>query len=334
MANLGLTVQDGTIFCDGCPDLDYRAALTSILQKIPEDAPIAILIHGYKYDPAAPNRNPHQHIFSASPKAHKRVRSWPKGLGFSSDTTQDGLCIGFAWSAYNPSINTLISHRKNSFLHSYDQAAYVATILAQLLVDIEQIAPNRKIDLVSHSLGARVTLLGIDQANSSNIGKVILMGAAEYKSVAQSSAMNSDAEFYNLTSRENDIFDFLFETFAKSSNKNDRALGNGLDQALSNWVDIQIDRKEVIQYFISRGIVITDQPKRLCHWSFYTRSGMMDLYHNILRQRVAWSVPVLRSDMLNLAQQPRWSSLFRNTYKNQGDISFHDRGNSISSNSL
>ncbi len=184
--------------------------------------------------------------------------------------------------------------------------------LAVLIASIHRIAPERCIDLVAHSLGARVALSALPHLDRAP-GRIILMGAAEYASAANEAlgATRRDAmpEIYNITARGNDFYDAMFETFAPAGGRGDRAIGCGLPDAPPGWLDLQLDAPHVARRLGRRGVTLGPPQRRPCHWSFYTRAGAFCLYRAILDRRPGFDVESLRRLAGTPAQAPRWSGL-------------------------
>jgi hypothetical protein len=71
------------------------------------DGPVAVLVHGFLYDPAAPAdaENPHgcnYHFAADTPvwPCWRHQTSWPLGLGFRADDGGErGLVVGFGWDS-------------------------------------------------------------------------------------------------------------------------------------------------------------------------------------------------------------------------------------------
>jgi pimeloyl-ACP methyl ester carboxylesterase len=194
----------------------------------------------------------------------------------------------------------------------YARAANVGQQLAHLLNQFGKIAPNRKIDIVAHSLGARVALQALSHLKRPNLGRMILMGAAEFRTAAKQAMIHSPKpgpEIYNFTSRENDLFDFLLEQMCSGQRHRDDCLGSGLPGADNTWIDIQIDHPRLPNLLKNRGIDLSPGRQALSHWGFYTRPGLFDLYSAILRDRPNWSIRALRSRMELPEQEPRWTNI-------------------------
>jgi hypothetical protein len=313
MAILGVSATPtGLAAADGG---DLEAALEARVAALAPDAPVAVLIHGYKFDPFSrtADDDPHRTLFAFRPEARCwKIRSWPEGLGFAAGGRETGLCIGFGWPAAEPHLPTLITEGRTGFARVYERAGAVGPRLAELLARIQALRPGRPIDLVAHSLGARVALTALGALGAAP-GRVILLGAAEFDARAHEALTALRApgapEIYNVTARANDFYDAAFETFAPRRSWRERALGLGLADPGPGWVDIQLDRPEVTAWINARGLPLTPSRARLCHWSFYIRGGAFEVYRAILDRRPGWEAGALRAEPCFAAQEPRWSRM-------------------------
>lgn len=264
--------------------------MAGALRALPQGAPVVIMVHGYKYSPFAPETDPHRRIYALRPGLDCwKVRSWPRGLGFSGAGGAEGLCIGFGWHATAPRLASGLAevHRRSTV---------AAAALAELLVLIDDLAPGRPVDFFAHSLGAKVVLGALADAPVPLHGRALLLGAADYRSSAETALANPSArgvEFYNITSRENDLYDVFFRSIVPPQRRGDRVLGTGLPDAPPRWVDLRIDDPAMLATLGSRGLRIAPRLRRHCHWSFYRRPGIWGLYRAILRERSGWSAPTL-----------------------------------------
>ncbi len=289
------------------------AHLERLISRTPENAPIVILVHGYRYDPGRRTADPQRHIYAfRDVQSCRKIRSWPLGLGFSRHGFETGLCIGFGWPARLPHVETLLRRGRTGFSQVYADAARHGAGLARLIDMIHRVAPQRRVEILAHSLGARVALSALPLVARAP-GRIILLGAAEYQSAALSALgairTTERPEIYNVTARFNDLYDAMFETFAPKRAPGDRALGQGLGQTAENWLDIQIDRPDVTAWINERGIPLHRARARFCHWSFYTRGGALDVYEAILRRRPGWDIETLRMAPCFRLQDSRWSHL-------------------------
>ncbi|KFE33778.1 alpha/beta fold hydrolase [Thioclava atlantica] len=266
-------------------------------KALPEGAPIVVMIHGYGYAAGVEKRCPHQHILSLEPSYHlHNAISWPRALGFAGSNPADGLGIAFSW--YSTGRLTRI----------YDMAEIAAQRLARLVAAIHA-ASGRPVAIIAHSMGCRVALRALRHSHAGQISRMVLLAAAEFQSRAEEAMASSagrSCEVINVTSRENDLFDFLFELGV--SRGRERSLGNGLSRPMRNWLDLQIDSPEVLNALADLGYPIARPERRVCHFSCYMREGLFDLYRMALRQPERLPLPFL-AEALPKAQAPRWSRL-------------------------
>ncbi len=279
---------------DGGGDLD--AALAEALADLPEDAPVLVLIHGYRFSPFSDTRSPHSHILSLTPRnGCWKALSWPRHLGFHRPAAQAGLCIAFGWEA------------RGSLWRAWDAADAAGAVLADLIGRMR----GRRIEVVAHSLGARVALAAFPALEAGSVGRMVLMAAAEFQSTAlerMQSPAGCTAEVINITSRENDLFDLMLEWTIRAPVAGDRALGAGLPESGANWLDIQIDcatTRSRLTYF---GYRVPAPKRRVCHWSAYLRPGLFALYRDLIRSPEALPLAVLRHHLPPVTA-PRWSRL-------------------------
>lgn len=157
-------------------------ALKTEAASLPEDAasgPVAILIHGFQFDPATSRFCPPHHPKATNPhcrlyhfdehdeavEMRHHSTGWPRGLGFERDDAgRAGLAIGFGWDS-NPSLfHSLFEHGLNHYAVAYNRAEVAAWHLVAVIETLTRLAPGRRIDLFCHSLGSRVVLRALAQA--------------------------------------------------------------------------------------------------------------------------------------------------------------------------
>ncbi len=304
MAYLGVTASTGTIVPAGAVCGPLADTLAAALAPLAPRAPLVVLVHGYKFDPFHPAKDPHAGLFARGP------RSWAEGLGLGGAEPCAGLGIGFGWPAAAAHVPHLLTTRRTGFAHVYDRAETFGARLAELITLLQSLAPERPVDILAHSLGARVALAALPHLRTPP-GRMILLGAAEFDSRARAFLADAPAAgpaIYNVTARANDFYDAMFETFAPRTGRSDRALGLGLG-GRPNWLDLQLDRAEVAAWLNARGIPLEPARARFCHRSFYTRRGAFALYRAILRRAPGWDLGTLRAEPCLAAQDPRWSRL-------------------------
>lgn len=273
------------------------ARLWQAAATLPPDAPIVVMIHGYRYSPSVPACDPHRHILSLDPDHRaRRVTSWPRALGFGADHPDEGLAIGFGWEA------------RGRLGGAYRRAGAAGTALASIISRLAD-QTGRRIAIIGHSLGARVALQALHDAAPGSTGRVILLTGAEFRDAAAdaiATPAGQDAEIINITSRENDLFDFALEQWLSLGRR--QALGFGLDRPARNWIDLQIDHAETLAALDALGFPTEQRPLRLSHWTPYLRRGLFDFYRTALCQ--PWALPLgLLHARLPGRIEPRWSRL-------------------------
>lgn len=257
-----------------------------------DSGPVTIMVHGYKYQPGHPVHCPHASLMSPAPRAKdRRVVSWPDRLGL-----QGRVAISFGWQA------------RGSIWAAHRRAALAGEALAALVREVRRLAPRRPVNVIAHSLGARVALAAVRAGAAGAITRAVLLAAAEYGAVARhtlDSARGCRTQVLNVTSRENDLFDFMLERLLPPTHLGDRMLGHG-GVDLPQMVTLQLDDKQSLAALRRLGFPIAPPERLICHWSPYLREGVFPLYRAIL----SGTLPLddLRA-VLPTACAPRWSRL-------------------------
>ncbi|WP_321362740.1 hypothetical protein [uncultured Celeribacter sp.] len=269
--------------------------LREALAKTPAGAPIVICVHGYKFSPLVPEHDPHDHILSLDPGLPcRKALSWPRGLGFGTGRSDEGLCIALGWQA------------RGSIWQAYSEARATGEALARLIWKLD-----RPVHVMGHSLGARVILSALPHLPEGAVRRAILLSAAEFRSTAEhalDSAAGRTAEVLNVTSRENDLFDALFEMALVPDHAPSRSLGAGLGQLHRGWCDIQIDDTATRAALARLGYDIPAADKKICHWSPYLRAGVFEFYRTALRHPERLPMGLLQ-EALPATSAPRFSHL-------------------------
>lgn len=261
--------------------------------------PIVIMVHGMKYAPHCPKLCPHQFIFAFTPKRHRKgIRSWPRHLGFTENC--DGLVIGFGWPA------------GDKLYQAFNEAPHSGEALACFIEDLKRHAPERQIQVICHSMGARVFLSALPYLKARSVQRAVIMSGAELRNNArdaQATEAGRKVEIFNITSRENDIFDFLLEVAISPFSGKTAAIGRGLGKDFDNWIDIQMDQKETLNALAGIGFRIAPPTRRICHWSPYIRPGMFPFYRRLLRNPERLPAALLATHLPDKTSA-RWSRLF------------------------
>lgn len=239
---LRVTYAEGRLICD-------QHALDAQVKALPDGAPIVVMIHGFRFAPDAGPHCPFGHIFALKPSAADDFKavSWPSRLGLKA-----GLAIGFGWQG-------------RGLLPAVNQRALLAGRgLAELAAMIRHIDPNRRLDVIAHSMGARVALAALSLAQSGEFRRLILLAGAETRRPAlraMQTPAGRAAQVINVTSRENDIFDFLYEWGAKAGL--DTAIGQGLGRNLPNWLNLPFDQPATLKSLTRLGYPLPTPPKKV-----------------------------------------------------------------------
>ena len=149
-------------------------------KRLPRNKPVAILVHGFQFDPAMTIMRPPHHHKADNPHARlyhfethpedvemrHHSTSWPLGLGFKEDDEgRAGLCVGFGWYSNPGFFSSLFDHGLNFYAKAYNEAENAAWQLVCVIDALSRIL-NRPIDLFCHSLGSRVVVRALAQAAS------------------------------------------------------------------------------------------------------------------------------------------------------------------------
>lgn len=254
--------------------------------------PVVVMTHGYRFRPGHPVHCPHRDILSADPG-----RGWPHRLGFSGGNPEEGLAIAFGW---NTRASPALAHRR---------AVAAGQALARLIAALNRMTSGRGVHVIAHSMGSEPALEALHRLPAGAVGRIVLLTGASYASRAAAALQTPagrGAEVFNITSRENDAFDFLFERLIAPPQRGDRAIGLGLEAP--NAVTLQLDCADTLTHLARLGVRIGPPRRRVCHWSAYTRPGALDFYRCLLRDPERLSLAAIRSG-LPARPAPRWSRL-------------------------
>ncbi|WP_415403583.1 alpha/beta hydrolase [Tateyamaria sp. SN3-11] len=275
------------------------SACSAIRTAASGTGPIIILIHGFKYDPDCTGRSPHATIFARAAQSDRaRDVGWLRHLGFGTGSTDEGLAIAFGWRA------------RGNLWRAERSAQAAGQHLARVIKDIRARAPDRPIHAVTHSMGSEVIFEALHALPAGAVQRIVTLTGATYASraiAAMQTPAGRSAELFNITSRENDLFDFLYERLITPPLRGDWAMGIGLD--LPNAVNIQLDCARTLLILTRFGGHIGPSRRRICHWSSYTRPGVLRFYARALRRPDTVPMDVLQQ-VLPAAVAPRWSRMF------------------------
>jgi hypothetical protein len=266
-----------------------RDRLGRKLAVLPSGAPVVAMIHGWRYAPGLVRDCPHGSILSLDPPpADRRAVSWPRHLGLDGTL---GLGIALGWNA------------RCDPWRAYRRACGTGAALAEIARIVHDLS-GRPLQVIAHSMGARVALAALPLVAPGRIGRMILLAAAESRGKALA-ALDSPAgravEVVNVATRENDLFDACFEWGIHLGLSS--SIGQGLGRSRAGWHDLWIDQPETLAGLARLGHPLATPPRRICHWSPYLRPGTIALYRALLDGRLS------PADLPRHRPARRWSRL-------------------------
>ncbi len=282
---------------------ELHAALAAA-RSLPGGVPVVVMIHGYRFDPCVPAFDPHAHIMALAPRRDvARAVSWPGHLGVGrAAAVPEPLCIAFGWPA------------RGSIWGAWRRAARASVALAVLIGALrDAMGADRPggVQVIAHSLGARVALGAVAGLPSGAIGRMILLSGAALRRQAVA-ALQTPAgqrmEVVNVTCGANAVFDALLRCALGAS---DRTIGAGLADAPARWLDLPIDDPEVRQGLARLGVPVAPSSRRVCHWSGYLRPGLFALYRRVLSGPDAMPMATLRGALPDRPTPAAWRAAWR-----------------------
>ena len=260
--------------------------------------PVIVMIHGYKYLPGHPDHCPHRRILSLHPNTSEiRMQSWPRRLDFGAGYANEGLGVAFGWNA------------RGALWTAQRSAVAAGQALAEAIGALHRHNPDRPLHILSHSMGTEVALEALAHLPAGSIDRIVSMTGACYRSralAALATPAGRGVEFFNVVSRENDAFDFLYERLLTPPAPGDRSIGQGLEAP--NAVTLQIDSPHTLDFLEGLGHPVAAPERRICHWSSYTRHGILRFYNELMRHPERLPLRLLRQGIPQ-DSDPRWSRL-------------------------
>ncbi|MDB6455139.1 hypothetical protein [Falsirhodobacter sp. 20TX0035] len=255
-------------------------SLDEALSHLPATAPVTLLIHGYRYAPQADD--PFAGLLGPA--------GWPRRLGFGRGQT--GLCIAFCWNGSG----TLWQANRRAAEAGHSLARLIRTLRAR---------HDGPLGLLTHSLGARVGLSALPHLGAHDVTRMVLLAGAEFRDTAEAALAGTATEVLNITSRENDGYDVLYENLIApfSGRRTISTLPSGPRVAT-----LQIDHRGHRHALASLGFPTRPPDRRICHWSSYQRAGLFRLYRRFLLAPQTLPMATLRA-ALPEGVTPRWSRL-------------------------
>ncbi len=252
-----------------------RDRLARRLDELPSQAPVVVMVHGWRYAPGFARDCPHGSILSLDPSPEDtRAVSWPRHLGLDGTA---GLGIALGWNA------------RCDPWRAHQRARRTGAALAMIAKTVHGLS-GRPIQVIAHSMGARVALAALPLLPRGLVTRMILLAAAETRGGARA-ALSTPAgravEVINVTTRENDLFDACYEWGVHLGLRTSIGQGLGRMPGRANWHDLWIDQPATLSALAALGHPLADPPRRICHWSPYLRPGTIALYRALIDGRLA-----------------------------------------------
>lgn len=241
-----------------------QSVSTTLEQARRGRGPVVIMVHGYKYSPALPARCPHARIF--------HTQGWPSGLGLGQGDT---LGVAFGW------------HARGGLARAYATALEQARNLAQVIAALRG---RRPVHIIAHSLGATLALAALPYLRAGDVGRIVLLSGAAHLGLARhalDTPAGHNSDLYHVTSGENALFDLGFERLVSGSG----SIARGIMRP--NALQLHIDCSDTLVRLADFGYPLGTPQRRICHWSSYTRAGVMAFNAALLRGE--WSMDELKS---------------------------------------
>ena len=270
-----------------------EAGLAGPVPTIPPGAPIVVMVHGYRFSPSLPEHDPFAHIMApARARPGRRALPWPWHLGFGRGDPAEGLAVAFGWEA------------RGAFWRAHAEAARAGAALAGVIETLRAALPDRPVNVIAHSLGARVTLRAMRLSPEGAMRRVVLLSPAEHRGAARramASPAGRGAEVVSVRSPENRAFDALLQMVIPLPQP---VLGLGLP-GHPRWLDLDPCRPEVVAALAGLGFHLAPRRWRVCHYSSYARPGMMRLHRALLREPERTPLAALRAAPALAPASPR-----------------------------
>jgi len=171
---------------------------------------------------------------------------------------------------------------------AYARAGEAGRGLASLMARIRAQNSGAQPTVLAHSLGARVCLAALPYLAPGSLRLAVLLAPAELAHATAELVASPAGRSLNIlhaTTQENAAFDRALEWLMAPHRPGARALGNAPAPSV-HWTTLAIDSPAARAGLRSLGYVIPPPDRRVCHWSVYTRAGLLPLYRDVLTGRL------------------------------------------------
>jgi pimeloyl-ACP methyl ester carboxylesterase len=245
-------------------------AIRAALAHIAPEAPVAVLVHGFRLPGANWRPCPERHVFAPLERFAGAPR-WPGRLGLGGEA---GLAISFEWPA------------RGGLRAVFRRTGAAAAALAALMLALRRAAPCARLTLIGHSMGAEVVLGALGALPVPVADAAVLLAAAACRTRAHRAAASAGGRgcaILNVTSAENDPYDRLLSALLRGLIEATPAAGLGAARA--NWTDLALDDPATLAALAALGHPLRPTDGRVCHLSTYTRPGALELYGALIHGR-------------------------------------------------
>lgn len=305
-------------------DIHVGATLDRVAGRL--DGPVTVMANGFLFDPRASagvdpmhSDNPHAIIFhfrrgDETQEAYAHATGWPAWLGFQeADDGADGLAVAFGWYSSPDFVKSLLEAQKNFYIAACDLAVSTAGLFAAVIRSLSRQIPDRPIDIVCHSLGSRLAIKGLqaalmrDPGLSARLGRIIILGGAEYSAAARKLVAMLDTsvkhpEIYNFMGTSDAVLKRLGQNFGPGEDGDHKVIGNSglmIGGPATSWIDLVTGSKVLNAWFEKRNdgvYLVSDLPNQAAdHWGYYSVRGNMKFFARLLRERSNWRIADLRA---------------------------------------
>lgn len=291
-------------------------------------APVAILVHGFLFDPRDkplappfPTSNPHGCIYhflkrELLEESRNHDTGWAGRLGFAeADGGAAGLVIAFGWFSSPKAGFSLGDWHRNFYAAACRIADATAGVLGRLILALQRRLKTHRVDVVAHSMGTWLTvaslrgLLPADEKSVAALGRVILMGGSAYSRDARDLALQIERlggpDVYNFASRADDVLEDLARFFGPSVGRPEAVIGyDGLQAqaSLEHWIGLRLDDPKLQtwgEHVLGHALRAEFPDGKIFnewadHWAYYAFDGNTATMADILRQRSATTIAAWR----------------------------------------
>lgn len=251
--------------------------------------PMVVLINGFNFNPGDDNDdNPHRGLFGKQWRPH--LSRLPDIAAGRTDL------LAFGWFSAEMSLRSWLrawmNGRYNPYRWGWDLAEKAAGVLASVIgwdpglddpIDPRPTLPP--VDLIAHSLGARLALGVLRQVQPGRVRRVLLLNGAEYSQTGKVVAAYSRAQVLNIVVRADDVLAMLGRVFAPERFVAKVVGRDGIIGPPRHWADVVLDDPLVKQRAAAAGWpdVEGNAPQsRWDHWFSYTHAPNWALFSSFL----------------------------------------------------